>query len=641
MSQVSAPRSRAANPPAHPGTAPWRTAALWTAGIAVALVGMFLAHLVLRDHRLPLGPDGPVYVWWARVADAGGLDAVRRPGLPGLSLVLGTVLLAEPVVVTAALEIVLAVATALAGAAFVEAALGEDRLRAAIAAVLVGTFASFLAPGWLANLALVALVLAALAAFSLAERSWRPAALGAACLVAGGLTHPMFLALSLAVLAGALLFLGPATLRRIRTGEPPWSMGTVRVAGAAGAAAGITALGIAAFAGGDRVPGDSSQDQFFRRLGLRGFLEERLRERQRHDTRRVRLATTAGVVLGAMLPLVPRPRGAGWRFLIAVVASWTVITVVGLVLLWQTDLAPAARLLTFAFFLPLLGAAVAAAAIRTRDWRAAIAVVAAGAMVWGGMTAWYRQSPFMSEEELAAVSGAAAALEPVPPGTPLVFLVDTTEFAATFHVTRAANVIRAGLPGDRAHNSWIVVGSPDDLEAGRMGSGNRDPEYRAISRVYLEEARPVLDRAVVLVLRPFNESGFEDARETGRQVSGDAVVLRAPERIRVGASPATPADRPGASPWAIGGIAAAGLVVLALLGGGWARWGLAGASRAAVLSAAPAVGAAVAIGGALAADRLALPAASAGTAAAALFAALGYALTLRARHQAIDAPEHG
>lgn len=641
MSQVSAPRSRAASPAPASGPSPWRTPAIWTAGAAALVLGLFVAHLVLQGHRLPLGPDGPVYVWWTSTADAAGLDAVRRPGLPGLSLLLGTLLFADPVTLIAALEPVLAVLVGLAGAALVEGALGEDRLRAGLTALLVGAFSAFLAPGWLANLALAGLFLAALAAFSLADRSWRPAGLGAACLVAGGLTHPLFLALALAVLAGALALQAPSALGRIRTGERLWSVGTARVAGAATAAVGLTLVGLAAFAGGDRVPGDSSQDQFFRRLGLRSFLEDRLRERQRRDTRRVRVAAWAGVALSAMLPLVPKPREPGWRFLLTITGAWTLVTAVGLVALWQTDLAPAARLLTFAFFLPLLGGVVTAAALRTRDWRAVVAAAAAAVVVWGGMTAWYRQSPFVTEEELVAVAEASAVAETLPPGTPLAFLVDTRDFAAAFHITRSANVIRAGLPGDRVGESRIVVGSPEDLAAGRVGTGNQDPEYRAIARVYLEEARPVLDEAVVFVLRPFNEPGWGEARDEGTPLGTGAAVLRVPEGIHLAASGDPPPARPGASPWAIGGLAGAALVLLALLGGGWARWGMVGAPAGAVLGAAPAVGAAVSVGATLAADRLALPAAPAGTALAVLLAILGYALALRPRHQAVDAPEDG
>lgn len=636
MSRVSATRRAPVRGSRRRPRAAWPAALTWAGGAALVLLAVFLAHPVLEGHRLPLGPDGPVYVWWSRAVEVEGLETVRRPGAPAAILALTALLLSEPLQVVTALETVLAVAVGLAGGALAEAALGRDRVRFAVTALLVGAFAGPLAAGWLANLILAALFLLALAACALAERSWRAIALAGGALGAAGIAHSLFLAVALAIVAGTVVLLAPESLRRIRAGTHPLDTGAMRLSVGAAAGGGGALLALGLLAGGAPVPGETSQDQVFRALGRHGTLTERYRERLWGDARRV-AAPAVAAALGALWPrTLDRLDANRRRFALALAASWVAITVAGAAALWITGVAPPGRFLTFAYVVPLAAAAAAASMLRAGGWlrvaAAAAAAIVAASSLWG----WYRQTPFMSEEEVRAVASAAPVFDALPEDTPILVAVDTEEFAAAFHVARFGNVIRAGIPPERIRDTRLVVGRAEEVLSGRPGTRSEDPEYLGVTERYLERARPILEEAAILMLAPFNP-GFEEAREQGRAVSPDVLVLRAPDGL-------DPLDarlmdaRVGLSGTAWVGLALALSLLLAALGGGWVGWGLPGAGPLAVLAAAPAAGLGVLVLGGLAADRLSLPAGSGGAALAGLLALVGYLLA--ARHRAIEDPEH-
>ncbi len=212
--------------------------------LGASLLGFFLWPFLLHAEHFPLGPDGPVYLWWTRLAAHEGLGAVgERPGVPALALALGGTLRLSTVAVVSALEVALACAVGLAAAALAARATEEDEGPAAgavtaggavtvggavtagrvgrtaatgragparggraawlLAGLLSGTFAAHLAAGYLANLAFAAAFTAAAAL--LAGGGAVAAALAGAVLVGGGLAHPLFLLLGLAILGGAAL----------------------------------------------------------------------------------------------------------------------------------------------------------------------------------------------------------------------------------------------------------------------------------------------------------------------------------------------------------------------------------------------------------------------------------------------------
>lgn len=642
------PAEEGAEIPSKTGRATLLSGVAFAGIVALAVLAVYLVHPLINGHRLPIGPDGPVYAWWTRYVDVAGLGALGRPGIPGGALVLGTALGTNAIDTVTLFGPVLAVISGLAAAALVETALGPDRLRSAAVAVLTAGFAGHLAPGWLANLALAGLFLGTLAAFALAERSWRPVILGAALLAAAGVAHPPFLFISAAILAGVVI----AFLVATRSGNPMEGTATARIA--AGTAAGVAGAfaGLLVVPGGPSPTGDSSQDHLLRRAGLGGILRSRFVERFGEDSLRLIAPVGAGVAL-----MVPDPLRRAWRehrYVAALVLSWAGITLLAIPVFLATGLAPASRMITFAFFLPLAAGLGLVAAIRRwglRSVNGGIAVLAAAVLLGGSLVGWYRQRPFVNEGELVSMERANEVLRSLPDGTPLIFLVDTLEKAAGFHVTRFGNVIRTAMPADRIDDMHLALGRPDDFLRGEP-TGQADEEYDRLSEFYLRQAVPIRRPAAALVLRTFNRHNYELARRLGTEVSLGVValtggtvgvgrelppaaraVLEEPRRVppRTGILPLLAAPGMGAVGLLLLSVAA--LVLLTALGWGWSRWGLPGVGARAAASLAPAAGLAVVIVGALLAELLRLGAGGpGGLAVVAVLGAAGYAGAVRAKN---------
>jgi hypothetical protein len=607
----------------------WPAAAAFAAALAAVVLALYLAHPIASGYRFPVGPDGPVYTWLARYAAVAGFaDAPGAgPGISALALTLGGILRTEPLQTITVLGPVLAAVCGLAGAAALDTALGPDSTRTAAAVLLTGAFTAYLAGGWLANVSMVALLLAALAALALVRRSWRAVAGAGGLLAAAGLTHWLFFLVGLAILAGAATAQVGEARRELRSGGRVGDTAVARILVAAVGAAGAVLVGFATL-GGPMIPGDTSQDGFFRRVGLRGLLLERYRERFWGDLGRAAVPVVAGIGLGAAAVWdPPNEERAGARFAGAIGATWAAITIGGIAALAVTGWAPPNRLLQFAFVLPL-GAAVGVAVLVARGGaRAMVGLVGALVFTAIAMVGWLRQSPAFRADELAAVGGAARVVAGLPAGTPLVFVVDTAEPAAAYHVTRAGNVIRMGLRPDRIPDVRLVVGRAEDVLAGRP-TLTGDTEHDAASAAYLLDARPVLDQAAVLVLRPLDEVGYGEARDIGAEVVPGVVVL-------TGASPAPRPPVPvpsGLGPAGLVALSAGALLALGLLGGGWARWALPGVGPRAVSLAAPSVGIGVSVLGAFVADRVALLPGGLGSVVVVLaIAAAGYVAAGRLR----------
>jgi hypothetical protein len=581
----------------------WPGAVAFAFGASLAVLALYLVHPIAAGYTLPIGPDGPVYTWLARAAGATGLPEGpgAGPGVPGLSVLLGTLIGTGPLGTVTILGPVLAACCGLAAASLAETTLRPSAARAVVAAVLTGAFTSYLAGGWLANVALVAVFLAAVAALSLAGRSWR--AVGAAVLLvmAAGLFHRTFALVGLVILIPVVVTRIPVALRERRAGRSWLDTEAVRMMMALGVGAGLAGGMLAWLSLEPRIPGDTSQDGFFRRHGLRDLLIDRYRERLWGDLTRTAVPLVAGIGLAGAG--TSSPSGKGLRFLATLWLSWAAITLAGIVVLVATSWGPPNRMLQFAFFIPL-GAAVGAMELARRGRvRAVVAAIAVAAFVGFSMFGWFRQSPAFTERDLDAVAraGSSIAALGIDAGAPLVFVVDTDQPAAAYHVTRAGNLIRMGVPAGRIGDVRIAVGSPPDVLAGRV-TRTGDPEHDRIAAVYLREVEPVLDRASIFMIRPLNEAGWDPT--LGRPIAPDVLLLSGPFP---GGGPTVGATGPAPEGLGAGQLiwrSILALAVLAVIGGGWARWGLPEQGRRAAAAAAPSVGAAVAVVATVVADRL-------------------------------------
>src|SRR6184192_4144377 len=88
--------------------------------LAVALLIFFAQLYPRRGWYFGVGPDGPVYLWWTRLAGHDGLSAVgTRPGVPALALALAGTMRSSVVESLAAIGVVGGVCIGLAAAALI------------------------------------------------------------------------------------------------------------------------------------------------------------------------------------------------------------------------------------------------------------------------------------------------------------------------------------------------------------------------------------------------------------------------------------------------------------------------------------------------------------------------------------------
>jgi hypothetical protein len=574
------------------GAGGWVRALGYGAAITAALLTAFLLHALLNDFRFPIGPDGPVYAWRASYAADAGIGEVPggRPGILAILLAVGGAFSLQPVEAVTLLGPVAAVAVGLAGAAVLEASLGPNLLRAVAAALLTGAFAAYLAGGWLSNIVLTAAFLGALGALAVAGRSWRPVVGAAALLAAGTLTHPLFATVTFLIIAAMVVSLVGDAAAELRTGHRLRDTAAFRITVAAGGGAALGILGLVPTLGATVVPGDTSQDGFFRRHGSSDLLRDRYRERLAGDLTRAAVPFVTGTALAVGGWFARRDSLPGRQYLVRALAAWAAVTVAGIGVLAVTGWGPANRLLVFAFFLPLAAAwGLDEVARRRGGALATLAALAAVGFAVASMYGWYRQAPNVSEGDLLDVRRVGRVVAAIPLETPVVILVETDQPAAAFHVTRMANLVRMGLPPDRLPETRVAVGSPSDFRAGRP-TLTGDREHDLVARAYLREAEGLRTEAAIVVLERFNPQAFPEALDLGEEVLPGVAV--------VGGTPSPTGDVPPGSSEGIGGLhlvvlSGSTVALLMLLGVGWARWALPGLGARAAISLAPAAGLAV------------------------------------------------
>jgi hypothetical protein len=567
------------------------------------LLGWFLWPFVAHGERFPLGPDAPVYLWWARLAGEEGLSAVgHRPGVPALSLILQGAMGRSVVEVTAAMEVALGVSVGLAASALVRSR--TSRPGWLLAGLLAGTFAVHLAAGYLANLLMAAAFLAAAAALATGTR--RGAWVAAGLLAAGGLAHPLFF-----LLGGAILLLAAALAWRDDRAE------AFRVGAAALGGGAVLGIGLLALLAGPAPPDvDTSRDGFLRRAGLADELRGAYLDRFVH--RWARYVQWASVPLG--VAGLTGAVGFVGRFL----RAWAVALVAGVAVGLATGWFPADRFVTFGFAVPILAALGLVRVLRWFGRRRALGVVVAGAltlaMLAGAFIAWNRQEPFLSEDEVHAATVANSLVARIDDGVPLVFLVNEPDASVTFLATRAGNVIRAAVPPDRIRDVVIVV------PPNRSGGVEREMLERLTATDRRTSEAASGHEAETFVLMPFDEVDTPDG----------ATV------IRPGASPEAGPVQPlePSSPRAIALSSVLVLVLLSVAGYGWARVVTPDATSAVAMS--PAIGASALVLVAIALERAAFPIERIGAwAVSALAGGFGYVAwrVLERRAVAGSAPE--
>jgi hypothetical protein len=554
------------------------------------LLIVFVAPTILSSWNFGVGPDVPVYLWWARVGASQGLSVIgERPGIAAtIATVAGTLHL--PLVpAIAGLQYALAASVGVAAVALVRRRAAGGRFAWLLAGLAAGLFAVHLGGGYVANLAFTVPFFVAGAA--LAARTQHATDAAAGLLGGAGLAHPQFFLVGVLVLAFAALW---AFLREPERG---WASDAGRVTVAVAGGGAIVGAGLLSMLiGPAKLSADTSKDAFLRRTGRGSLLEDTYLERFHEKI--WKYSPWAVVPLAAAG--VPRAHGFTRRFLV----SWAGLTVVGVPIGIWSGWFPSDRIITFGFALPVLaalGIAWAAGLLEARTplwiaWPATAALIML--VIWPTLDAWARQQPYISPEDLASATEVGRIAATTPPGTPIVVIVNDIDDTAIFLATQAGNILRAAVPPERAGDVYVYVGDPARFFAGEP-TVRGNPEYDTLSRQLLDDI-PDGD-AAVFVLDQFDRVG-------GAQVDphfvwwspGVVSTVRDPRPLPVGDG-----ELSGSSPWLIVG---ATLLVAALLWGlgyGWARWTFGDTVTAA--AAAPGFGvAALAIVGLLA-ERLGVP----------------------------------
>jgi hypothetical protein len=595
---------------------------VWLGVVAGTLVVVFLWPGLVSSWTVGAGPDESVYLWWTRVGMAEGLSLVgARPGISALiASIAGTIGL--PLIPTVAgLQQALGVSVGIGAVALVRGRAHGGRPGWALTGLMAGIFAVHLAAGYVANLAFATAFVAAAAA--LASRSRRGVVAAALLLGGGGLSHPQFF------LAGATILAAAGAMAWVLEPEHGWRSDAGRVLAALTGGGLLVGAGLTSMLVGDpRLAVDTSRDGFLRRAGLRSVLTETYLGRFRESIRR--FAPWVTLPLAAIGAL--QVRDFTRRFLVA----WAIATVVGVPVGIITGWFPPERVLTFGFALPILAALGITWVWERTEPRRWLTVTATAVLLalfaLPSLNTQRSQRPFVSAEALAAATLAGRISSTLPPNTPLVFVVDDLDRFVTFNAINTANIARAAVPPERADDVYIFVGTLDDLASGRPVTSG-EPEHVALSRLTLADI-PAGERAVFIApewnLAP---SALVD----------DRLVTWRSDEADVRSSLPDPRPLPAAdgelAPSSSATIALATIIVLVLLwvvGAGWARWAFADSVAAAAT--APAFGVAATTIAALTLDRLGAPLASrwSALAASAIAGLGGYLLLMLQRKPADD-----
>jgi hypothetical protein len=572
---------------------------------------VFLWPTLRHGYPFPVGPDVPVYLWWTRVAEAGGISlASERPGAPALIATIAGVLRQGLVGALGGLQYALGPTIALAAAALARGR-GHRIPRAGwlAAGALAGAWATFLGGGYVSNLVFASAFLAAAAALS--QRTTRGAVAAALALGGGAITHPGFFVVGAVVLGTA------GTWAAFHEGRFDRRTDAGRVAIALLGASAIFVTGLAAATiGPPRVHGETSSDAVLRHVGQlkelrRSYLDRFLVNWRRYSPFMTLALATAGAF---------RAHGFARRFLL----SWAGVSGVGLVLGVVTGWYPPDRILMFAFCLPLLAAfgLLALGEWLGRWWLAwPVGITLAALIVAPAVRDWRDTFPYVSPEEVSHMSLAARiAVDRSEPGTPLVYVADSADpDEALFRLTHAANVARATVPPDRADDVWAFLGRPADLLAGHP-TVTGEPRYDRASARSFEE----LPAGARLVFVVGEEIGDPAELATPGLTRWDPLVASSE------GSPAPLAPLPGeltpVEPRKILAATWRAFALLLVVGLGWSLWAL--GDVASGVAAAPAFAAPLLALTAFTLERLGAPLGSAGTStlACALTGGLGYGL---------------
>ncbi len=621
---MKTPTTRPAEaPPAPPpaarrpaGADSWLASAAAVAVLALVVMGFFLWIFPAKGYRVPMGWDQSEYLWRTRYAQVVGLTHIDqapgsarsaksgRPAYPVIGATLSSLSGTSPFRVAVVLPSVMAAVIGLAAAAFVAGLLRRPPWQLAVAALAVSlspVVIRLMQPeGYMDNMFAAAVFLAAAIPLALALED-RAALLPAILLLGAGATiHWAFFGFMGAVLLLTGAAYAPASWTSWRSGRtrlldtPTARIGEGLVGGA------VIGTGMIFAVLGNGLPkARVDVSEFTKKL--------------RSDLPKYRFPFTLplAAVGGAALIADSRDRAEQprrSRFLLAFLLAWCAVVAAGYVAKVFLHLAvPAHRFLAFALAIPVLGVIGILWGARllakvNRILAAALVVAAVVLMANVAHGEWFAAKSWIDPAKVRDAATTAAYLEAahVPPGRPVVFIVQTRDWSAA---ALFGHMIRATIPPDRIRDVYVYVGSAASYRSHR-------PDASRISARYFQRVEPVYARhPVAVILSAFNQTYYQ-------QWAGPHPDLVIRDRVAVVVGPRPPADIPSSGPPIgpplnalslpyLGALAAGVFAVLLLIGLGWTfvllrRW----LRPQELLAVAPAVGVAALVLGGIVIDRV-------------------------------------
>jgi hypothetical protein len=606
-----------------------RRSLVW--GVLAVLAAAVVATVVLLPYgdtvQPPLSYDTPYYVWRTSAVMEGGLDALtriptgavpnpHRPGFPVLGSVLRTITGTDALSFAVIVRAVAAVAIGLAAGAMARESLREPPWATPAFVIGLGLSAAVLGTA-VENLEqLVADVfLVALAATApLVATGRRGMVAAAAFFAAAAVTHWLFTVLFLVVLLGSGVVASLLLLRRSREDRGPWPAHPwARVLKLVGL---LSLLAVVAFlllpapparlpsflqTSGNELPGN------VRRLGA-------------YEVPLVLAIAGIGVLFGMWRSDERR------RVTIILLGLWAatlpVAMVASVILPREMKLF---RVAPFAIGAPILAVVALVGIVRLGTDRlgrvgavVGVTVLAAGLFLLAGTPAATFEAPsgpFVSGRVAQAQIAGRYLAAVAEPNRPVIFLTQ----AAPRLVDRA---VRAGVPPSLIEDTWVYVGSPEDLATRGPVTDPDRGRLAKVSQRWWASAWPRADDVlrrdpiVIALARPVGP-----VPETATDLAPGVSLLTGPEPHAL--------DQPARFGFAWRDLlTATALCLLALtaVGLGWAR-ALLDVPASSALALSPAAGAAALILGGLVADRLGVPLAGpAAIGLAAAVALLGWVL---------------
>jgi hypothetical protein len=524
---------------------------LWATVLAGGFTAFWLVPYIAKRLTMPIGPDVPVYLWWARLAEAQGIGAPgHRPGATVVLVTLSHALHVPVLPLIGGMLVAAGVSVAVVGGLLLRA-IGSERRAWILAVVLVGLYARFLIWTFVANLLFSLFFLTAVVVLVEKGRSgrWQAAVL----LAAAGLAHPYF------YLFGAVILVLAAVGERLRdrTATSDASASAIEAVVLGGAVAGV---GVASTFLGPQLSLPLAPDAIMRESGLRSLLLESYRV----QTRALLQIQGASLLLQWVAAIGARLRGFFGRFL----GSWAAATLVVFPFTLIVPVFAGQRLVFFGFFLPLLAAVGLAKAVSRFTPRTGLLLMLlfAGVVAFETGSWWWQATPFFTDQQLRQTSLAGRIVAATPLETPSVVVVYERDSGFVLPA-KALNAMRTSVPPDRIPDVFAYFGSVDDVVAARPGETSgplRTLQETAIAEISATDREPL-----ILVLTAFNDD--PTARERLEPVAPGVYASRAlPART-------VPGQPQPSTAGALAGSAILVEVVLLVAGIGWARaFGLVG-----------------------------------------------------------------